>query len=232
MYCLKCGQNIPNEANFCSNCGNRIINKGSAITYQDKDVIIKKDNNLLGFIDRFSGQFIIPPVYSIVGNFKKGLAFVALAGEWGCIDMSGNNVIECKYYSIQWVLDWDLIVAIDEYRGSDSSRKNVHYSFFDVEGKLIFELDCHNITFRWTKGGIVFYIDANKKKKGYFIDKKGENVFKKEYDYIDCIDFNNKTKGIACHKYNYGQKGYTIDYISFDLKITETEYIETSYIIT
>lgn len=54
-------------------------------------------NGLYGFLNE-ENQIVIPPSYSLSGNFSEGLAWVRDAeGKWGYIDLEGEQLIPCQY---------------------------------------------------------------------------------------------------------------------------------------
>ena len=53
-------------------------------------------NNKWGFIDK-TGKIVIRPKYDYVEHFHENIALVANNKGFGFIDLSGNEIIPCKY---------------------------------------------------------------------------------------------------------------------------------------
>jgi len=77
MYCTKCGQQIPNEALYCPNCGVAVINSGNQV------ILIK------------SRKFIVAGVFEILTAilFLTMLVWGSIVPEGGDIWMGGMIII-------------------------------------------------------------------------------------------------------------------------------------------
>ena len=68
---------------------------------QQEDLIIFKENNLYGLVDPLSKKIIVPPTYTNMKPFVRGLSVVSQAGKSGIIDAQGSLRIATSFDEIK-----------------------------------------------------------------------------------------------------------------------------------
>lgn len=140
-----------------------------------EDLARIKINDKYGFIGR-SGKLVIPPVYSIVDNFSKGLAMVSFDKKnYGFIDNKGKKVIPFEYNSGYKFLNRLVCVSKNE-----NENKNKKVGLIDRNGKEIIEFKYDGIAN--TLSGL-FKVELGD--KFGLIDEKGSMITPVKYDEID-----------------------------------------------
>ena len=153
MYCTNCGKELPNDANFCSNCGTSIKKHISQIDEQlsyysklipfvydevdnwDHTYLKVKMNDKLGIMNN-DATVVIPCLYEEIkpyynqndGKNEFYYAYVRHNGKWG-IYCSGKEIIPCLYNFIDTICT----DSIKYFR----VELNDKFGIFDMSGKKI-----------------------------------------------------------------------------------------------
>lgn len=64
---------------------------------QTRKLVPTENNGTWGFLDKVTGEVVVPFIYDFAHAFSVGLALVRLNGWWGYVDESGKEVIPCIY---------------------------------------------------------------------------------------------------------------------------------------
>lgn len=127
-----------------------------------------KLNNQWGFIDK-NGYEIIPFLFDDSGSFKDGLAAIKQNGKWGFINKENKITISIMYENI---LNFNEGLAPVKLKGK--------WGFINASGKIIIPFQYENAGI--FEGGMAFVI--NSEGKYACIDKKADEIFSFDYNYI------------------------------------------------
>ena len=92
-------------------------------------------------IINLTGQYIIPPIYSDVGNISEGIIPINNGGSWGFLNMKGEQIVEPKYLDAKEFSDGVAAVKFNTYGFFDDNGKfntTVNkYGFINNTGKIV-----------------------------------------------------------------------------------------------
>ena len=85
------------ESGYLDKFGNVVINvknEGVLGHFGNNMTFKKGDNGLYGYVNIFTGEWEIQPIYEHIDYFEEGIALVFKDGKYGYIDVNGNNITE------------------------------------------------------------------------------------------------------------------------------------------
>ncbi len=144
-----------------------------------------KSNNKWGFINK-KGEFIVPPLYDLVGEFSEGFAPMIVENKVGFIDEEGKIIIEPKF-DLPTNLEYQFPeFQIELYRfvnGLCPVNLGDSYGYINNEGIVVIDMIYSKATpFKW--GYAVVEINEDGKQICGIIDRKGEWTIKPQFDNI------------------------------------------------
>lgn len=169
-----------------------------------------------GFIN-YKGELVVPTDYERVGKFSEGLAYVRKNKKYGYIDTTGTVVIPLHFddaYDFKCGLAYvekddkrfyinrrgektlDHNSKLEFSEGLAAFRYYKKYGFIDTKGNLVIDT-VWDKTGTFSEGKV--WVKKNSSDYYYFLNKKGETLFKTIfkpitgfYDGIACVRINDK----------------------------------------
>ena len=107
-----------------------------------------------GFVDKASGEVVIPFIYKNAGKFSEGLAAVQHGNKWGFIDKTGEAVIPFRFENVR-----------NFSEGLAAVQHDNKWGFIDKTGEVV-------IPFNYTNAMMFYYglALANSNNKWGYID--------------------------------------------------------------
>jgi len=144
-----------------------------------------KSKKKWGVINK-KGEYIVPPLYDLVGEFSEGFAPILVENKVGFIDEEGKIIIEPKFDLPTNVKYQFPEVQIELYRfvnGLCPVNLENSYGYINPEGVIVINMIYSNATpFKW--GYAVVEIIENGKNICGIIDSKGVWVIKPQFKNI------------------------------------------------
>ena len=153
--------------------------------YSDGLAIVEKEGYQFGAIDR-NGKLVIPFSVGRLYDFNDGLAiknnntefvddYEGNTGLWGCVDKTGQMVIEQQW---SWIEPFSEDLAVVK-------NKEGNFGYIDKTGKLTIECTYH-FAESFSEGFAVVTVPGDSKNSGVFgmtfIDKTGYQATRKQFD--------------------------------------------------
>jgi WG containing repeat/zinc-ribbon domain len=221
-FCIQCGNELPSNAKFCSNCGTKqpdSVENSIPTKFQDFEnkllVGSIKDGNSLkfGFVDRNS-NWVIPAIFEYCEQFDgQGYSRVKYNGNHGCIDVKGNWIIQPIF---------DFFYEFDEL-GYAIVAVNEKYGFIDRKGNWAIQPIFDGCEKFDVKGFSIVKINH----KYGCIDRKGNWVFQPILD--RCYGFYENDFAVAVLNGNNGIIDRTGNWILQPIYYKCTTFDEKGY---
>lgn len=184
MFCIKCGAQLPDEANFCDVCGNKVLRRSShvATTNMDYDAVASKAEEVI--INDDTLPLDIPYSNDIV---QEKAEFIGESYSSAKIEYTTTlNAVRERTSSIERKYN-----QIEPYsEGLAAVERNGKWGFINKDGRLIIPMKYDNVNafkdgFSIVNIGGNFESDAVEFGKWGVIDKKGVEVIPLIYDNIE-----------------------------------------------
>lgn len=180
MFCIKCGTQLPDEANFCDVCGNKVLRRSShaATTNMDYDAVASKAEDVI--INDDALPLDMPYSNDVV---QEKAEFIGENYSSAKIEYTPtSNTVREQSFGIERKYN-----QIEPYsEGLAAVERNGKWGFIDENGKEVISIIYDSVDKAFGDSGII-WVELNGKIG--FIDINGSVVFPFKYDLIFPMDY-------------------------------------------